>query len=78
MAVHGPLLDPRLGDRITKAMAAASTPPNPLKLANELGISPALMHDTIEALGGFNALWSRVRQDQEAEGTEPDLAFDIA
>ena len=78
MAVHAPLLDQRLADRITKAMAAANTPPNPLKLANELGISPALMHDTIEALGGFNALWSRVRQDQDAEGNEPDLAFDIA
>jgi len=79
-AVRRPLLDQRLADRITKAMAAAAaantqTQPNLLKLANELGISPGLMHDTIEALGGFNALWSRVRQDQDAETPETDLTF---
>jgi len=79
-AVRRPLLDQRLAERITKAMAAAAsantqTQPNLLKLANELGISPGLMHDTIEALGGFNALWSRVRQDQDAETPETDLTF---
>ena len=69
-AVSQPLIDQQLAARITKAMAASRIPPNPLKLANELGISPALMHDTIEALGGFNALWSRMRQDQDAESPE--------
>jgi hypothetical protein len=61
------LHDQQLAARVIKAMAAARIPPNLLKLANELGISPALMHDTIEALGGFNALWNRMRQDEHAE-----------
>jgi hypothetical protein len=74
-AVATPLIDQQLAARITKAMAASRIPPNLLKLANDLGISPALMQDTIDAMGGFNALWSQVRQDQDAETPEANLEF---
>ena len=74
-AVPAPVIDHQLAARITKALADARTTPNLLKLANELGISPALMHDTIEAMGGYNALVNRLRQDKDAENTDPDLTF---
>jgi hypothetical protein len=74
-AVSAPMIDQQLAGRITKAMAAARIPPNPIKLANELGISPALMQDTLDALGGFDALWSRLRQDQDAEAPETSVEF---
>jgi hypothetical protein len=74
-AVPTPMIDQQLAARITKAMAAARIPPNPIKLANELGISPALMQDTLDALGGFDALWSRLRQDQDAEAPETSVEF---
>jgi phage terminase small subunit len=57
------------------AAAASRTQPNLIKLARELGISPALMNDTIEALGGFNSLWTRAQQDQAAENSDPDLEY---
>lgn len=72
---HNTVLDEQLAARITRAIAAAPGQPNLLKLANELGISPAHMQDTIEALGGFNAVWTRARQDRDAEGSDTDLAY---
>jgi hypothetical protein len=65
-AVSAPMIDQQLAARITEAMAAARIPPNPIKLANQLGISPALIQDTLDALGGFDQLWSRLRQEQDA------------
>lgn len=70
--------DEQLASRINRAMTAAAvarTQPNLIKLARELGISPALMNDTIEAMGGFNALWTRAQQDQAAEGSGSDLEY---
>ena len=74
-AISAPMIDQQIAARITKAMAAARIPPNPIKLANELGISPALMKDTLDALGGFDSLWSRLRQDQDAEAPEGSVEF---
>ena len=70
-----PVIDHDLADRITRAMANSPIPPNLLKLANEIGISPGAIHDTIDALGGYNAVWSRVRQDRDAETADTDAAF---
>ncbi len=61
--------DRRLHERITWVMTAAAatgTQPNLIKLAREIGISPALMNDTIEELGGFAALWNRAQQARES------------
>ena len=68
-------IDNELANRITNAIAASPKLPNLLKLANELGISITQMQDHIDALGGFNAVWNRVRQDQTAEHTDDDFAF---
>jgi hypothetical protein len=70
--------DEQLVNRINRAMTAAAvarTQPNLIKLARELGISPALMNDTIESMGGFNSLWVRAQQDQAAENTGSDLEY---
>jgi hypothetical protein len=68
--------DQQLVNRIMKAMAnSRSTNPNMLKLASEVGISIVEMQDVIEKLGGFNVLWNKVRQDQEAESTGSDLEY---
>lgn len=69
------VLDEQLAARITRAIAASENKPNLLKLANELGISIARMQDTIDALGGFNAVWTRTRQDRGADATDPDLTY---
>jgi hypothetical protein len=70
--------DEQLVNRINRAMTASASAriqPNLIKLARELGISPALMNDTIEAMGGFNAMWTRAQQDQAAENAGPDLEY---
>ena len=69
------VLDQQLAARITRAIAASPSQPNLLKLANELGISIAHMQDTIEELGGFNAVLTRARQDRDAESSDADLTF---
>lgn len=70
------VIDQQLANRITNAIAASPKLPNLLKLANELGISITMMQDTIDALGGFNAVWNRVRQDRATESTaDDDLAY---
>ena len=74
-AVSAPMIDQQLAARITEAMAAARIPPNPIKLANQLGISPALIQDTLDALGGFDSLWSRLRQEQAAAASETGVEF---
>ena len=74
-AVSAPMIDQQLAARITEAMAAARIPPNPIKLANQLGISPALIQDTLDALGGFDSLWSRLRREQDAATPEAGVEF---
>ena len=74
-AVSAPMIDQQLAARITEAMAAARIPPNPIKLASQLGISPALIQDTLDALGGFDSLWSRLRREQDAATPEADVEF---
>jgi hypothetical protein len=68
------VIDQQLANRIIRAIAA-SDKPNLLKLANELGISIAHMQDTIDALGGFNAVWTRTRQDRDAETSDNDVTY---
>jgi hypothetical protein len=33
------------------------------------------MQDTLDALGGFNAVWNRIQQDRETESSGDDLTF---
>jgi hypothetical protein len=56
------------------AAALSGTQLNIMKLARELGISPAFLNDTIESMGGYSYLWTRAQQDQTAEGSS-DLEF---
>jgi hypothetical protein len=69
------VIDHHLANRITNAIAASPKLPNLLKLANELGISITSMQDTLDALGGFNAVWNRIQQDRETESNGDDLTF---
>jgi hypothetical protein len=71
----GPL-DPDLAARITRFMADAVIPPkNFIKIANTLDVNPAEVREAIDALGGLEAVWSRARQDREAELGDTDAAY---
>ncbi|WP_051450286.1 hypothetical protein [Actinospica robiniae] len=68
-------LDADLAARITQIMAESPIPPNTMKLANSLGLTAAELADVLDALGGYDAAYSRARQDREAELGDTDAAF---
>lgn len=69
------VLDADLAARITQIMAESPIPPNTMKLANSLGLTAAELADVLDALGGYDAAYSRARQDREAELGDTDVAF---
>jgi hypothetical protein len=68
-------VDAELAARITRIMAESPIPPNLMKIANALTMNPAELQEAVDALGGFEAVWSRARQDREAELGDTDLAY---
>ena len=68
-------VDPDLAARITRLMAESPIPPNAMKLANALGLTAGELSDVLDALGGYDAVWSRARQDREAELGDTDVAY---
>ena len=68
-------LDADLAARITHIMAESPIPPNTMKLANSLGLTAAELADVLDSLGGYDAAYSRARQDREAELGDTDVAF---